>query len=556
MGIASECGRRRRNEDFAAGCLGTATQRMEQGVAAAIADGIGGAKGGREAAELAVRGFLDGYYAEPVTWSVQRAASTVVAALNRWIFAMGRADPTLAGMGCTFTALVLRGRTAHVLHVGDTRLYRLQGDRLALLSQDHALHRPELSHVLYRAIGIEDAVRLDYAAHPLGLHDRFLLCSDGVHAVLSDKRIAELLRHRSAPEETARDLVGAALAAGSEDNASALVLDVVALPPADQTSLGLAVLALPVAEMPRPGDRIDGFHLIRILSDGRYSRLFVAADEIEGGTVVIKFPQPRLADDATYKAAFVREAWVAARVRSPWLGSVVELAAGRQSRLYTVMPFYAGETLEQRLSRPPPLTLEEGRAIALKLCRAVDALHRAGVVHRDIKPDNILLVADGTLRLVDLGVARVAGLDESPAEAIPGTASYMAPELFTGRDGSEASDLFALGVTLFRAFTGLYPYGEIEPFSHPRFGRPASLLAARPDLPVWLEATLHRAIAGDPADRHQDVVDFMLELENGPVGTAHPAGRRQSLYDQNPLLVWQITALLLGLALLASLARH
>src|SRR5437660_8403840 len=113
----------------------------------------------------------------------------------------------------------------------------------------------------------------------------------------------------------------------------------------------------------------------------------------------------------------------------------VHLPTERKTRLYSVMPFYEGETLEQRLNRSPQLSLGEGIGIATKLARAVATLHRAGIIHRDIKPDNVILLARGGLRLVDLGVARVPLLEDFPAQDIPGTASDMATELFSGRPG-------------------------------------------------------------------------------------------------------------------------
>src|SRR5499427_10457501 len=137
IGFASKTGPRKANEDFAGAVVGCELPRPRQEVIAAIADGIGGAKGGRIAAETAVRGFLDGFCDLPETMEVQRAGARILSALNGWINTLGRQDPKLAGMGCTLTAMVLRGRLAHVLHVGDTRAYRLSGDRLTRLTIDH-----------------------------------------------------------------------------------------------------------------------------------------------------------------------------------------------------------------------------------------------------------------------------------------------------------------------------------------------------------------------------------------------------------------------------------
>jgi serine/threonine protein kinase len=399
-------------------------------------------------------------------------------------------------------------------------------------------------------------VRLDYAAQPVALHDRFLLCSDGVHGFLTDESIAELLRERSAPDDTARALVAAALDNGSTDNCTAMILDVVALPTAVSADVGGAIMQLPLIPAPISGETIDGFALKSLISDGRYSRLFGAADEVEGGEAAVKFPKPQVAAVATHHAAFIREAWVGAQVHSPWVAHVLELPPGRQTCLYTVMPLYEGELLETRLKRRPSVGLEEGRAIAIGLARGVSALHRAGVIHRDIKPDNVILQGGGALKLIDLGVVRVPGWEDFPPEHIPGTRAYMAPEMLEGEAGNEATDVYALGVTLFRAFTGEFPYGNADALSPPRRERPKDLAALRPDLPAWLGAVLERAITVDPSERFRDAMEFAAEIEAGPP-RAPPAVRRpQTLLERAPVRFWQGVAALLALALLVSLWRR
>jgi serine/threonine protein phosphatase PrpC len=554
VGFSSKTGPRKDNEDFAGALFGAELPEPRPEVVAAIADGIGGAKGGRIAAETAVRGFLDGFCDLPETMEVQRAGARILSSLNGWINALGRQDPALAGMGCTFTALVLRGRLAHLLHVGDTRAYRFSRDRLTCLTSDHV--RPDGtggSRTLTRALGVEPEVRLDYASQPVALHDRFLLCSDGVHAFLGEPEIAEILRDRSAPEDTASALVAAALQSGSTDNCTAMVLDVVALPTAGSADISAAVMQLPIIPVPVTGETIDGFVLKALISDGRYSRLFGAEDEVEGGSVALKFPKPQIASVAAYRAAFVREAWVGARVHNPGIGRVIELPPGRQTCLYTVMPLYQGELLEARLARSPALGLEEGRNITVALARAAAALHRAGIIHRDIKPDNVILEGGGSLKLIDLGVVRVPGLEEFPPENIPGTAAYIAPEMSEGEAGNEATDIYALGVTMFRAFTGEFPYGNPDAASPPRRNRPLDFSALRPDLPAWLAAALARAIATDPAKRFHDMTEFALEMEAGPARAPAAIRRPRTLYERAPLQFWQGLAALLALALLVTL---
>ncbi len=554
IGFASECGRRPDNQDYAAARIGRAHRDSRRAVAAALADGVGGGKGGREAAELTVRSFLDGLFSLPGTLGVRQAGARALDAINSWIVAQAQADPNLAGMATTFTALILEGRAGHCLHVGDSRLYRFRDGILEQLTEDHVLGRGDLSHVLRRAVGLEEALRLDHMEFPLRAHERYLLSSDGVHGALSEAKIAEILGARHAPEPTAHALVLSALAAGSADNATVLVVDILDTPPAEESEISHQIGGLPVLPPPEIGVIVDDYRIDAKLSDGRYSRLMRAQDLRSGAEVVIKFPQPSVAAEQVYRRAFVNEAFVASRVRSPWIGEIIEQKPERQTRLYSVMPFYEGETLEQRLRREPRVNYAEGTQLITRIARAVAVLHRAGVIHRDIKPDNVLLLKGGGLKLIDLGVARLPQVEDFPPEDIPGTPSYMAPELFAGAPGDEASDLFALGVTAYRMFARKYPYGEIEPFQKPRFGAPASLCARRPDLPAWLDAAIAKAIAVDRAQRYGDVIEFAFEIEHGAQSGRPAAPKKRAFYEKNPLLFWQALCALLVLALLIALA--
>lgn len=558
IGFATETGKRKTNEDYVAACAVNGQARA-QDTLAIIADGVGGGFGGRQAAETCVRGFIDAYCNLPGTLGVDRTSARALNAMNRWIHDQGRQDPALKNMATTFSALILHGRRAHVVHVGDTRVYRLRDHRLHCLTQDHVHSHPDLQHVLYRAVGLETVVRADYAVHDLRRHDRFLLCSDGLHGVLPDDRIKIILDERAVPEEGARRLVNAALQAGSQDNVTAMIVDIVDLPAVDRDDMETAVALLPIHDLPKVDDNIDGFRLVEMISDGRYSRLFRAEDSLESREVTLKFPHPRVTTEEHYRRAFVREAWVAAQVRSPWVTEVIDLPPGRQTRLYSVMPYYPGETLERRLLRLPHVSMEEGIDIGIKLAKAVYALNRLRIIHRDVKPENVMLIGAGPmstrgLKLLDLGVARLPGVEASVAEEIPGTPSYMAPELFDGRPGDERSDAYALGVTLYRLFSaGHYPYGEVEAFSHPRFTKRFALGRYRPDLPAWLDVLLARALAVNPGERLGDAMELAIELEHGLTHGAKIVVRKQSLYDRNPLRFWKVISALLALALIMTL---
>ena len=550
-GVVSQRGQRPDNQDFAGVYLGSASEQAGRGIVAALADGVGGGKSGRMAAELAVHSLIDGFHAQSDTLGPAVAVERAIQPYNRWLCAMGRSE-THAHTATTLTALVLRSRRAHVLHVGDSRAWHFRDGHLVQITEDHTHSHPDQRHMLYRALGIEERLRLDHHTIALAEHDRILLTSDGVHGVLSRRRLEKLLGARNSAESDAEEIVAAALAAGSADNASAVVIDIIGLPALDHDSIAGDLARLPIGPLPATGQTIDGFELGQVLSDGRYTRLFRALDTASGADVVVKFPKPTLLSDQGARAAFARELLVGARVNSPFVGSAIPQGEG-QSLLYGVQPYYPGQTLEQRMKTAIPFA--EALGIAIGLTRAVEALHRLAIIHRDIKPENVILTPGGGLKLVDLGVARLPRVEEFAADEIPGTPSYLAPEMFGGNAGDEATDQFALGVTLWRLFARQWPFGEAEAFARPRFRRPELPSKARPELPGWLDAVLMRCVALDPAERFGDAIELLRALEGGAAVERQPL-RALPLIARYPVRFWQLVSLLLTIALLASLARH
>jgi serine/threonine protein phosphatase PrpC len=540
VGCASLTGPRERNEDFCG--LGTpAGQELEnKGVIAAVADGIGGHKGGREAAEYTVRGLLADYYATPDTWSVPRAIETVTTALNRWVIAEAGRNAELAGMATTLSALVLRGRRYYTAHIGDSRIYRMQEGRLAPLTVDHTWEHPELKNVLSRAVGLDPRVLMDFADGELALNDRFLLVSDGVWGVLPDALTAEVLLDHPEPQAAAAALTSLALAHGGHDNATAVVIDVLALPPASLRDSLESAASLPLPHRLKVGHEIDGLVVEEVLHDARETLLYRVRNRRNGQQLVLKTLQPALQGDAGASAPLLMEEWRARRVLSPCFPQVVP--SDERSGLYYLMTWHAGATLQARLDADQHFPVGDVVRLGIALLKGIAALHRLDIVHRDIKPANIHLAQDGTLRILDLGVA--LSLGERKAEdpvGQAGTPSYMAPELHEGAPPEPGFDLYAAGVTLYHLLTRKYPYGEIEPFQKPKFGEPVRPTRWRPEIPGWLENILLKAVAREAKDRFETAEEFLLALKRG-ASRPLTAPRRQLLVQRNPLMLWKIVA--------------
>lgn len=556
-GFASLTGPRADNQDFGGVYLGTALERARHGILAAVADGVSGGKAGRAAAELAVRALVEGFYAMPDTTGPARAMQTPLSAYNRWLHVQGR-GATMTDSAATFTAFALRGRRAHLVHVGDSRAWRFSGGsgqaRLTCLTTDHVRPEPDLRHVLIRALGIESELRLDHSDIELAEHDRLLLTSDGVHGALSAVKIAMIMGENASAEATAQRLVEAAIDAGGRDNATALVLDIVRLPAPDHDGILAEISALPFVATPRLGESIDGFRIDRVMSEGRHAVLLVATDGENGGLVVLKFPRREVLSERALRLAFAREMLLAQRISSPFVLAAQPVRPDRQTALYGVQPLLEGETMAQRMERGLP-ALKVGLDAAIKLTRGAAALHRIDVVHRDIKPDNVMLTASGGLKLIDLGVARLPRVEDFRVDEIPGTPGFMAPEQFEGNAGDALTDQFALGVTLYRWFTGKWPYGEQEAFQRPRFGRALAPSRHRPEIPSWLDAAILTAIEPDREARFGDVIELLRALEGG--GSLELGPRRQlPLIERNPVRFWQTISALLYAGLIAALVLN
>jgi serine/threonine protein phosphatase PrpC len=531
---ASAIGPRAENQDALRLVTPAPALAASKGYLFAIADGVSQCADGGLAARSTLQALALDYYATPETWGVAQALDRLLLAQNRWLQANGGGQPLLT----TVSALVMRGRRFTLAHVGDCRVYRWHADTLQRVSEDHVWDQPGMQHVLKRALGLDQHLVLDFLDGELRLDESFVLLSDGVWAVLGDTAIAAILRDQPDLNSAAQTLVSAAHLAGSQDNASALLVRVDAL---GETSIGDALIHLQQWPLPpalKPGQVFEGWQVDGILGQSQQSLLYRVRDSQQQPWLLKTLPVA-LRDDHLAGQALLSEEWFLKRVAGRHFPEVH--AASQRQHLYYVMREYSGSTLAALHERVEQLPLAQWQDLAERLLRAVGMLHRRQILHRDIKPENLLLGDDGELRLLDFGLAYCPGLSEDQPSALPGTPSYIAPEAFRGDPPSLQQDLYAVGVTLYFLLTGHYPYGEIEAFQRPRFGVPISASRYRPDVPEWIAQSLDRAVAVQPAQRFETAEEWLLVLEQGERRSL--SVRPRPLLEREPLKVWRTLAL-------------
>ncbi|CAH0244835.1 Serine/threonine-protein kinase PrkC [Pseudomonas sp. Bi123] len=531
---ASAIGPREENQDALRLVTPAPALAASKGYLFAIADGVSQCADGGLAARSTLQALALDYYATPETWGVAQALDRLLLAQNRWLQANGGGQPLLT----TVSALVMRGRRFTLAHVGDCRVYRWHADTLQRVSEDHVWDQPGMQHVLKRALGLDQHLVLDFLDGELRLNESFVLLSDGIWAVLGDTAIAAILRDQPDLNSAAQTLVSAAHLAGSQDNASALLVRVDAL---GETSIGDALIHLQQWPLPpalKPGQTFEGWQVEGILGQSQQSLLYRVRDAQQQRWLLKTLPGA-LRDDHQAGQALLSEEWFLKRVAGRHFPEVH--AASQRQHLYYVMREYSGSTLAELHERVTSLPLAQWQDLAERLLRAVGILHRRQILHRDIKPENLLLGDDGELRLLDFGLAYCPGLSEDQAFALPGTPSYIAPEAFRGDPPTPQQDLYAVGVTLYYLLTGHYPYGEIEAFQRPRFGVPVSASRYRPDLPEWIAQSLERAVAVAPDQRFETAEEWLLVLEQGERRSL--SVRPRPLLEREPLKVWRTLAL-------------
>jgi serine/threonine protein phosphatase PrpC len=494
-------------------------------VIAVVADGVGAALAGKEASKRAVRSLVSNYAERPRTWSPQKSLAEFTRLLNQRLYQDSIARFGAPEMVSTLSVAVVEGDRLYGLNVGDSPVYLSRNRELRRLSDDHVIDKGALKHVLSRALGLSAEVEPHCFEIELADGDVALLCTDGVSNVLDDEAIGTQLGKRcgartivaNAREKAAPELL---------DDMSAIVLDI-----AETGKLkSVSELPLVIPASLHKGDVIDGFKLLKAF---QYSdRVWLA--ERGGQLFTLKFAPLEARDDEAVLHGFIKEQWNATRLKAEFFPKAF-VPENCTTRCYA-MEFIEAPSLKTLL-RSRRLSVEEAIALGKFLLAASQYLMGFDLVHGDVKPENILVLTGRDairFKLVDFG--SITELFSVISRA--GTATYLAPERFHEAPISERTEIFAIGVTLYEALTGAFPYGEIERFQTPHFHAAKRPAMINPNIPLWLEALLLRATAPESERRYSYYSAMLFDLEHPE--QIEPFHRKDApLLERDPLLFYK-----------------
>lgn len=530
-----------------------------KGVVVAMADGISSSQVSQVASETAIHSFINDYFSTSSAWSVKHSATKVLQALNYWLYAQGqqsldRFNPD-KGYVCTFSAVIIKSHTAHILSTGDTRVYRFSANHLEQLTEDHRRAVDASNSYLTKALGIAPQLEADYREYPIEKGDIFVIATDGIYEFAPHKSIIELLSYAGGDlEQKAHKIKTLALDNGSDDNLSLQLIKIEQLPQREfnEVSTQLDTLRLPPALSAR--QVFDGFLIERALSVTSRSHIYLAKNEKTGRKVALKVPSEEMRTEHSFLESMLMEEWVGQKLSSPYL---LEVIPAEKRYLYMVAEYLEGQTLAEWLQDNPNPPLAKVRDIITQIAKGLQAMHRQQMIHQDLRPNNVMIDESGSVKIIDYGAVYVAGIGEIKGRsfAIPGTAQYSAPEYFIGEFPTHQADVFSLGALTYFLLTQQLPYGTQLSNCHNKQAlaklRYHSLRSYNPEIPEWIDYAVKKATQLDVGKRYIEVSEFVHDFTH-----ANPQAKPMSslpLVERNPVRFWQLLSLWLFVSLIVVL---
>ena len=555
IGYANDKGIKADNEDFFGSLIPDGSQLVYKGIAIAIADGMSGSDAGKQASHCCVVSFLNDYYSTPDSWSVKQAGQKILSATNSWLYSQGQVRyESTKGMVSTLSIIVLKSTTAHIFHIGDSRIYRLRKGTIEQLTRDHRIWVSNEKNYLNRAMGIEPRLEVDYKSLPLETGDLFLMTTDGVHDFIDEKSLKKLLQDGTDLTLIAHKIMQQASANRSDDNLTCQVIRVDKLPLAKEDEVIRRHTDLSFPPPLEPGMVIDGYRIEAELHASKRTQIYRAFDTKTGTQVILKTPSILYDDDTHYIEHFLHEEWAGKRINHQNVLKI--LGTDREkSCIYYVSEFLGGQTLREWMTANPKPDIKEVRNIVGQLAKALRAFHRMEMLHQDLKPENVMIDSSGKVKIIDFGSVKIAGiseitpLDHGSEENILGTLNYTAPEYHMGQRGTVKSDQFSLAVITYEMINGALPFGQDMP-EKPNKMNLAKLVYVpsfhcNAMVPIWIDGALKKATSINPELRYDDLSEFLHDLST-PNPKFLTAEERIPVMQRNPLMFWKrLTVLML-----------
>lgn len=519
--LCSVKGLKPENEDCAAIEIPTDEYLLRnKGIALAVADGVSSAEAGKEASNTAITRFIKDYYNTPDTWSVSQCGEKILSTVNLKLYRKSHEFTTESkGYLCTFSAIVIKGKTAHYFHVGDSRIYHLRNNKLTQITRDHTATIIDGKPFLARAMGMDNRLHVDYGKFPIEKGDRLLVSSDGIHDFLTEQELSELLLAQGSVENIVEALKDRALLNNSDDNISAIVAIVKGLPEESLDDYSTKLTRLPFPPPLSVGMKLDGYVVEKELFASSRSQLYRVRDEDTGEIFAMKTPSRNFEDDIGYIDRFIQEEWIGSRIHNPYVVSVYRQTKPRRF-LYYLMEYLEGIGLDTWMEQnrlPHPKT---AITIIKQAADGLQAFHDSEAIHQDVKPGNIFITKSGDVKIVDFGSVYVAGLAEQyrllDHEEALGTAGYSDPQYLMGQNAGLQGDVYSLATITYEMFTGELPYGDKVEYCTTAFDydrlRYRSATKYNAVIPEWFDRALEKGVKFDPEQRYSNLPNLLKDL--------------------------------------------
>lgn len=446
--------------------------------------------------------FLD----VPEYWSTEEALNTAFATANKSV-----RSSVYHRHSVTLSSLVILGGHLFIGHAGDNRVWLYRDGRLQQLTSDHTQPRVNQDPVLTRACGMESNIEMDFRCSEIQVGDVLLVTSHQANECLDGSVIISALVDELNASRMAETLIKAAVKNGIRSRASIIVARIDRVTDKNRT-VGIKKHYPTIRALPAASESVDGFEIQKRRRKGRLSHYYTATDLQDDSLVLLKFPDPDYMVGQELLDSYIRDEWLLRQISHPVLAKAINIMRGRRSALYSALEPVSGENLAQRVTRKGRLAVDEVRLIAGQLLGFLEHLHEQHIIHRDIRPENIILnKKNKTIHLLGFDSHRIHyWLKQSPKKALKVlNARYLAPESFRDTSNDARADVFAAGVTLYYLLTGKFPYGNVKSPNDIMARKFRSISKYNDELPQSITSAINTACSFEPDQRFTGATEFI-----------------------------------------------